>query len=160
MIIQLKPPTPATPVVLFSFTFNSSPPAALPLPTAYNNQLQLLAQHDIQGPSSLHMLDKSVWLVTCLHEVIFDLSGNTGDDFVTIRCTFIDGDVREWTFKDARCMSKLQGVLKDVEWSHIQSQKEKYERQSLDSQRSESSPSPSPSQKKHKKQRSLLMTLV
>ena len=98
MIIQLKPPTPATPVVLFSFTFNSSPPAALPLPTAYNNQLQLLAQHDIQGPSSLHMLDKSVWLVTCLHEVIFDLSGNTGDDFVTIRCTFIDGDVRRNTW--------------------------------------------------------------
>ncbi|KAK7680356.1 hypothetical protein QCA50_016596 [Cerrena zonata] len=114
----------------------------------------------IQAPSSLHMLDKAVWLVTCLHEVIFDLSGNTGDDFVTIRCTFIDGDVREWTFKDEQCMSKLQGVLKDVEWSHIQSQKEKYERQSLDSQRSEVSPSPSPSQKKHKKQRSLLMTLV
>lgn len=106
------------------------------------------------------MLDKSVWLVTCLHEVIFDLSGNTGDDFVTIRCTFIDGDMREWTFKDDKCMSKLQGVLKDVEWSHIQSQKEKYERQSLDSQHSEVSSSPPPSQKKHKKQRSLLMTLV
>ncbi|CAL1710261.1 unnamed protein product [Somion occarium] len=159
MIIQLKPPTPSTPVVLFSFTFNSAPPSSLPLPTAYNNQLQLLAQHDIQIPKSLHMLDKSIWLVACLHEVIFDLSPHDGTDFVTIRCTFIDGDVREWTFRNEECVKDLEDVLRDVEWSHIQSQREKYERYGIDHSHTDSPPSPQP-QKKHKKQRSLLMTLV
>lgn len=154
MIIRLIPPPPFT-VILFTVSWNKELPSALSLPPFYTNQLHLLAQHDLDKPPNFHSLDKTTWLIPCLHEVTFDLS--MGNGLITIRCIFIDGDIKEWTFRSERCMAHLSDVCQDVQWAAMQSERDRYERYQM---QQESQDAEALQPKKHKKQRSLLMTLV
>ncbi|THH30828.1 hypothetical protein EUX98_g3361 [Antrodiella citrinella] len=152
MIIRLIPHPPLN-VVLFTVSFNTKLPSVIQLPQFYSNQLGLLSQHELDRPISYHCLDKATWLIACLHEVSFDLS--IGNGLVGVRCTFIDGDVKEWTFSSDRCSHDLVNVCRDVRWSAMQAERERYERYSMHQIPEEVS-----QPKKHKKQRSLLMSLV
>ncbi|KAI0074252.1 hypothetical protein K474DRAFT_1709998 [Panus rudis PR-1116 ss-1] len=175
MIIKLIPPlSTGVPVVLFSFTYNPEPytnptSSPLPLPTAYENQLSLLRQHKLPLPSSIHMLDKSVWIAASIHEVLFDLARYEQDPTapwgVKVSCTFVDGDVQEWSFCSEKCVRELVGVLKDVDWSSVQERRERIQRSASEGaspyeQELSIPPPPEQTRKKHKKQKSLLMTLV
>lgn len=154
MIIRLIPPPPVA-MVLFTVSFNTKLPSALPLPPFYSNQSHLLSQHDLEHPASYHSLDKSSWLNACLHEVVFDLS--MGNGVIVLRCTFVDGDVKQWSFRSDPCLRNLNHVFRDVRWSAMQAEREKYEKyaqQLLAEEEGEMQP------RKHKKQRSLLMSLV
>ncbi|KAH8080709.1 hypothetical protein BXZ70DRAFT_637422 [Cristinia sonorae] len=155
MIIRLVAPSPVN-TVLFTVSFNTKLPSHLTSPPFYANQLQLIAQHDLDHPSGYHWhaLDKSTWLIAALHEVVFDLT--LGNNLIVVRSTFSDGDTKEWSFKSDKCMSDLLKVCQDVQWAGRQAEWERYERYGV--------LPPSESEvlqpKKHKKQRSLLMSLV
>ncbi|TCD60132.1 hypothetical protein EIP91_010680, partial [Steccherinum ochraceum] len=152
MIIRLIPPPPHN-SVLFTVSFNTKLPGHVAFPQFYSNQLGLLNQHELEQPQTYHSLDKATWMIACLHEVAFDLS--MGNGLVLVRCTFIDGDVKEWTFKSDKAVRELAAVCRDTEWASMQADRERYERYGMQSV-SESDLQP----KKHKKQRSLLMSLV
>lgn len=157
MIIRLIPDGPL-PSVLFTLSFTTPPPPTLPIPQSYINSLQVLSQHDLDPPTSIHMLDRSVGLISLLHEVLFDLSSFKDKSRTVVKCTFIDGEVQEWTISDEKCVEDLGGVLRDVGWSAMRAKVEEYERTGGAAQATPSPP-PRPT-KKHKKQRSLLMSLV
>lgn len=153
MIVRLIPYAHSE-SILYTVSFNAKLPAAVPAPQFYANQLHLLSQHDLDNPNSHHSLDKATWLTACLHEVAFDLS--MGNGMVIVRCTFIDGDVKEWSIRSDKCTQDMDHVCRDTRWASMQAERERYERYGR-----QASPEPEELQpKKHKKQRSLLMTLV
>ncbi|KAI0783279.1 hypothetical protein C8Q75DRAFT_737047 [Abortiporus biennis] len=162
MIIRLFPAT-QVPSVLFTLSFSNHLPPALPVPQAYLNQLHILSQYDLEPPNSFHVLDKAVGMIALLHEVSFDLSPTSKpgcQDQVIVKCTFIDGEVKQWTIANRGCVEALQGVLRDVEWSSMQAEREKYEKFGTKPPNVEPTPPPPTPVKKHKKQKSLLMSLV
>lgn len=157
MIIRLIPDGPL-PSVLFTLSFTTPPPPTLPISQSYLNQLQVLSQHDLDSPNCVHMLDKAVGVISLLHEVLFDLSSFKDKRRAAVKCTFIDGEVQEWTIVNEKCVEDLSGVLRDVGWSAMQAKVEEYERSSRTAQVNPAPPVPTT--KKHKKQKSLLMSLV
>ncbi|THH16211.1 hypothetical protein EW146_g4390 [Bondarzewia mesenterica] len=152
MLIRVIP-TPPFPTVLFTITFPNLPPD-LPFPPYWDVQLQRLSAEELEVPQSVHALDKSAWIAALLVEVTFDMTS------LTATALFVDHSVEEWPLMGQGCVSALESVLADVNLSADESEREK-ERSAAGSQ--SPVPLPAPAQAKpikHRKQRSLLMSLV
>ena len=163
MQIKLIPAT-NLPTVLFTVNF-SELPDDLGIPVAWATLLHRLSADELELPSSLLALDKTTWIVTVLHSVTFDLANHL------IICAYNDGQMEEWDCRVllgeeqmdewAACVGTLENVLKDVNDSAIEVEREKRQ-----SQPPPPAPIPVPvaeppqKQGRHKKQRSLLMTIV
>ena len=161
MLIKLVPST-SEPTVLFSFDFPHLPPN-LQIPPAWANQIAVLNLDDLELPSVLHALDKSASITALLQEVTFDMPT------LTISCVFVDGAQEEWPLMGPGCIEALETVIRDVNESAAEADREserevarerwrEYERERL-----LTTAMPLPVTHKpgrHKKQRSLLMSLV
>jgi hypothetical protein len=156
MLIRLVPPTPH-PTILFGIVFPETMPPNLPVPPAWHNQLSLLAVDDLELPTSLHALDKSAAITTLLSEVTFDIP------VLTVSCIFADGAKEEWPLMGAGFVEALVSVLDDVNDSSTEIEREREREREWERKREQERQMISPhpvKPNKHKKQRSLLMTLV
>ncbi|KAL0946293.1 hypothetical protein HGRIS_012542 [Hohenbuehelia grisea] len=145
-------PNPPHPEVLFSIVFDDLR-EPLPSPISWVNQFNSLVAENLELPALHHSLDKAACLPSLLEDVSFNL--NT----LTISCTFVDGAMEEWPLMDMACLQALQGVISDVNSSAREAEREREREQQERLERQTPPPSPT-KQKGHKKQRSLLMTLV
>jgi len=106
MHLRLVSPHPTPAVYLsLSFPYNAQ---HLPLPPTWTFSAQRLANDDLEIPNAIHFLDKSMWIVSVLDQVIFDLSS------LTITCHFIDGTKEEWPLVAMDCVRALENVVADV----------------------------------------------
>ena len=183
MLIKLIPLHPH-PTVLFTLAFTLQHPQHLPLPNAYHQLLQTLQSSTpaLDTPNTLCALDRATWMVECLAEVIIDLNTET------VRCIWVDEAIDEWQLASnvnqeqyEECLRQLQSVLHDVdtsgeeaerermreEWevryhamaqAHAEAQQAYANAQTQAALAAAAAPPVKPT--KHKKQRSLLMTLV
>lgn len=151
MLIRVIP-LPPLPTILFTITFPNLT-RDLPMPPYWDVQLQRLAAEDLEIPHSIHSLDKAAWIAALLQEVTFDMTS------LTVSALFVDHSVEEWPLMGRECVSALESVLRDVNDSALESEQE----------RADAPPQPPPAplpppvqakHSKHKKQRSLLMSLV
>ncbi|KAF9224936.1 hypothetical protein BS17DRAFT_57871 [Gyrodon lividus] len=167
MLIRLVPPSPH-PTVLYALTF----PNVLPLPhlhpnatipVAWASQLHLLTSIlDLEHPSSIHMFDRAVGLVVRAQEVCLDVSQGE------IRVSFVDGRVMK-TAMNPDCVRMLLGVVDDVKaCSEPEGHRSSLEGSACASIASSTedlpppggSPTKSHKLGKHKRQRSLLFSLI
>jgi hypothetical protein len=150
MLIRLNPHG-SQPAHVFTLSFGPLRDD-LPIPNAWAYELQRLAADGIQqpSPSGLLALDKSVGLMNVLQEVTLDVPG------LTVTCLFIDGHRHDWMM-DAACVAFLENILADIDEMYLESERE---RRSLESKERVASESSDSRPTKHKKQRSLLMSLV
>ncbi|OCH91155.1 hypothetical protein OBBRIDRAFT_545516 [Obba rivulosa] len=157
MLIHLRPPpsTNAHPNILFTIAF-ADPCEKVPIPANWASQLSCIQLDDLEMPRTIHALDKSTWLTAILQDVIFDLGAGT------IACAFVDGPTIQWPLTHRQCRAALDGVVADVAQSTVELERERARKAAQFSSRSETaSPEPTPSKPpKHKRQRSLLMSLV
>lgn len=156
MLIRLNP-IPPDPSVFYTVTY----PDALgrvALPTGWALTLHALQADDFECPTTPHALDKATWLSTILMEVAFDLVS------LTVICSFIDGNVARWPISDFACVKALEEVLADVKQSTMEVDRERAsfdQSRRMDMRSKSPSPEPIPGKPaKHKRQRSLLMSLV
>jgi hypothetical protein len=172
MLLKLIPPSPQ-PTVLFNLTYPTQH-TSLPLPLAYQSLLHTLSTSSppLDLPNSLHALDKATYLAELLQEVVFDMESES------VRCVWVDGGVEEWPLLDGKgdregCLRMLSRVLRDVELSGEEAKKEQlrddWERfEYAQAQQAQANAlahaqaqAMSPAKaNRHKKQRSLLMSLV
>ncbi|KAG6854165.1 hypothetical protein C0991_009817 [Blastosporella zonata] len=142
--------------VVFSVVFEDLDP--IPNPSTWAAQLQNLRLDELEVPALVHSLDKAAGIVTLLEEVTFDLSTNT------ISCHFVDGSMERWPLVGAQCVKALESVVRDVNESLAIERAMELEKQREEEleRRLQEAPMPPPTAKppRHKKQRSLLMTLV
>jgi hypothetical protein len=159
MLIRLVP-RPPLPTVLFTLEF-INPPEGLPIPANFVHQLhQLNADElDLPGEAGLYALDNAAWLVAVLREVTFNIPTST------VSCYFKDGAIEEWPLMGRGLADALDQVVCDVEQSAIESARE--ERKAMEFSPPPPPPTPTPipepvtaKRPKHKRQRSLLMSLV
>lgn len=156
MLIRLIPPVPE-PAILFSISFPNLP-ANIELPFSWRYQIDRLAVSDLELPVDIHALDKAAGIPTLIDEVSFHISS------ATVTCRFLDGSREEWPLLSVACMEALQRVMNDVNESGLVSERER--RKDQDQPRiGEEAALPVPvstpvKASRHKKQRSLLMTLV
>lgn len=155
MLIRLLP-DPPHPTILFAVTFQN-PPEDLALPWSWSTQLNALSLDDLELPQLVHSLDKAAGLVSILDQVSF----NTPSKSISAR--FVDGSLHEWPLQPG-CLKLLDSVLDDVNESASETERER-ERLKIQQGRSKeednlSSPPSSLKAKGHRKQRSLLMSLV
>lgn len=158
MIIKLLPASPQ-PTILFAVTF-ANIPDGLPMPLGWGNQLHALALDGIDPPESLHTLDKSAHLSCLVEEVIFDVPA------MIISCRFLDGTIEEWPLMASKCLQALENISDDVNEAAQETERErarekaKERENELKHAESLNSPPSTVRVTKHKKQRSLLMSLV
>jgi hypothetical protein len=159
MLLKLVPPFP-DPTVLFTLNFPILP-SNVQLPQAWLNQITILNIDELDLPTSFHALDKSIAITVLLQEVVFDIRT------LTVSCLFTDGVKEEWPLMGAACLKALESVLQDVNTSSLQedrdAEREAEQHRWRESEREKLlalSIPPSPKPTKHKKQRSLLMSLV
>lgn len=105
---------------------------------------------DLDVPSLIHALDKSTFFPTLLHQVILDIQT------LTVTCIFIDGVKEEWPLMDPVCVRALESVVHDINQSSLEDDQEADQQRWAQIERERSLSKPV----KHKKQRSLLMSLV
>lgn len=157
MLIKLIPAAPH-PTVLFAITFQDLNEGLVPL--SWSSQLNHLSHDDLEVPKTVHSLDKAAALPCLLEEVAFDVPA------MTISCRFMDGATDQWPLIGDGCLRSLEDITDDVNESAIEAEREKEREKAKererDRRRSEVLNSPTTSVKvtRHKKQRSLLMTLV
>ncbi len=157
MLIQVVPNSP-NPTVLFAIEFNNLL-EHLPTPPAWLYQLQCLSLDDLDPPNCIHALDKAASVACLVQKLTFDIPT------LTVSCAFVDGLVEEWPLMGAGCLRALEGVVDDVNDSSVEVEREK-ERERVEQERerkriqSLNSPPSSIKVTRHKKQRSLLMSLV
>lgn len=178
MLIKLVPPAPH-PTVLFTLTF-PNPQQCLPRPHNYSALIHTLntSHPQLDLPNSIYALDKATYLLEVISEVIFDMG--TGQ----VKCVWVDGAIEAWDLRmeERRSVWEIEGgvarmlesVLRDVNMSAEEGEREKL-REEWDKYRAAKAESQAnaiaqiqvaaavpaaPIVKKHKKQRSLLMTLV
>ncbi|KAL6304724.1 hypothetical protein BKA93DRAFT_260213 [Sparassis latifolia] len=159
MLIFLIPGAPR-PNVFFTVSL-ADPCEYVPLSPGWAAQLHALQADELDMPSSVHALDKATWLLAILTEVTFDLTT------LTVSCAFTDGPPIEWPLDDPACVRMLEDVLADVVLAtgelererekELQTERER-EQQTEPANKAELVPAAKPV--KHKKQRSLLMSLV
>ncbi|KAH7928844.1 hypothetical protein BV22DRAFT_171252 [Leucogyrophana mollusca] len=156
MLIRLLP-TSLHPTILYTISFPTQVPN-LPLPPAWSAQLHLLTSvWHLEPPSNIHALDKSAWLVAVVHEVLFDLPSKA------VGINFVDGLSLRMAMPDD-CARMLEGVVEDVK--NCDSEEEGSERggsvcPSAGSCSEDTSSTPKPAKPtRHKKQRSLLFSLI
>ncbi|KAJ8520541.1 hypothetical protein ONZ45_g2671 [Pleurotus djamor] len=155
MLIKLTPQAPH-PTVLFTVSF-ANLPETLPCPLSWANQLNCLSADELDVPTNHHCLDKAAIVPNLLENVTFDL--NT----MMASCSFVDGVMVEWPIADPGCLNALMGVVSDVSDSALEAERERLREKEEERQRTLDlmTPPPSPTKPKgHKKQRSLLMTIV
>ena len=167
MLIRLVPPSPH-PTILYGVTFPSvlalhdlGPSATIP--AAWSSQLQIITSIlQFEPPSSIHMLDRAVGLVARVHEVSMDVSQK---EFVL---RFVDGRVTNIPM-NSDCVRMLLGVVLDVKGcSESESQRGSMDGSacsgstvaSTEDPPSGKCPTKSPKPGKHKRQRSLLFSLM
>lgn len=167
MIIRLIPPSPH-PTILYGLTFphvlslHDLGPSAT-IPAAWGSQLQILTSIlQLEPPSSVHMLDRAVGLVARVQEVSMDVPQK---EFVL---RFVDGRVTNVPM-NSDCVRMLLGVVVDVKGcSEPESQRNSMESSacpgstagSAEDLPSGGGPTKSPKPGKHKRQRSLLFSLI
>jgi hypothetical protein len=151
MLLRLTPNGPQ-PTIVFTLSFGALP-GNLPVPQSWVHEMNRLAADDLElpGPQSLLSLDKSTGLMNVLQEVTFDLPE------LQAACLFVDGHRVEWML-NSECLAWLEDILADVEEASIEAERERREAEA----RIISAPPPTSGARpsKHKKQRSLLMSLV
>ncbi|KAF8452637.1 hypothetical protein L210DRAFT_3639122 [Boletus edulis BED1] len=167
MLIRLLPPVPH-PTILYGLTFphvlslqDLGPGATMP--AAWSSQLQILTSALLlEPPSSIHMLDRGVGLVARVDEVTMDVPRK---EFVL---RFVDGRVINIPM-NSDCVRMLLGVVVDVKGcSESESQRGSMEGSvcpgstfgSAEDFPSGGSPAKSTKSGKHKRQRSLLFSLI
>ncbi|EMD36916.1 hypothetical protein CERSUDRAFT_95189 [Gelatoporia subvermispora B] len=157
MLIHLRPPpsTNAHPNILFTIAF-ADPCEKVHIPANWASQLSCIQLDELEMPRTIHALDKSTWLTAILQDVIFDLGAGT------IACTFVDGPTVHWPLTSSECRAALEGVVADVAQSTLELERERSRKAAQLASRSDAaSPEPAPGKPvKHKRQRSLLMSLV
>ncbi|KAJ7594200.1 hypothetical protein C8J56DRAFT_1043972 [Mycena floridula] len=158
MLIRLLPhqnhPENPNPTVLFAVAFQNLPDT-LPLPFSWASQLNALSMDDLELPTSVHSLDKSVVLPCIIEQVTFDVPAGT------ISCLLIDGSLETWPLCDSRNL--LDRVINDVNDSAAIAEFERERERMRQEAHAESLKAEALSSvkvKTHKKQRSLLMSLV
>ncbi|KAK0205207.1 hypothetical protein DFS33DRAFT_744420 [Desarmillaria ectypa] len=157
MLIRLLPAA-SHPTVLFAITFQNLPDDLFN-PHAWTTHLSNLSIDGLDAPELVHCLDKAAFIPSILKEVTFDVP------MLTISCRFVDGSTEEWPLRPAGCLQALDSVLDDVNQSAAMTEREK-EREKVkgkerkDGQQSLNSPPTTVKATRHKKQRSLLMSLV
>lgn len=155
MLLRLHPAAPH-PTIHFAVAFDNLD-ERLPVPANWTSQLQALSMDDLEFPRHVHALDKASSLPCLLDEVVFNVP--LGQIF----CTFIDKSTQILDLPP-KCLALLESVADDVSESAIQSERERerVRERVRERQQSESlnSPPASLKLKGHKKQRSLLMSLV
>ncbi|EIW79677.1 hypothetical protein CONPUDRAFT_144878 [Coniophora puteana RWD-64-598 SS2] len=152
MLLRLIPPSPQ-PTVLYTLGFAQSLP--LPLPRAWSAQHQLLTSVlALPAPVSIHALDRSASLVALAHDVSLDVAA------LEVRVTFVDGRLVTLPMEDG-LVRMLENVMADVRRSSGDNCSDADTNEEECSTRS-SSPTASPLTifKKHKRQRSLLLSLI
>jgi hypothetical protein len=156
MLIRLIPAAPH-PTVLFAITFQNLPDN-LPNPLSWTQQLNCLSMDDLEIPRAIHSLDKSAAIPNLVEEVSFDVPT------LTVSCRFIDGSLEEWPLMGAGCLKALENVLNDVNESALETEREKEREKEIEKEKenlqSVVTPPTSVRVGRHRKQRSLLMTLV
>ncbi|KAG6907519.1 hypothetical protein DXG01_008608 [Tephrocybe rancida] len=142
--------------VVFSVAFEDF--ESLPNPPTWISHVQNLQLDELEVPASAHALDKAAGIVALLEEVTFDLSTNITS------CHFVDGSMERWPLAGTQCVRVLEGVVRDVNESlAIERELEEEKQRELEYERRIHEAPPPPTAMKsprHKKQRSLLMTLV
>lgn len=177
MLIKLLPPAPH-PTVLFALTFPNAQ-QCLPIPHSYSTLIHALntSHPQLDLPNSIYALDKATYLLELVSEVVFDMG--TGE----VKCVWVDGATDVWDLRMGESRSDweleggvgqmLESVLRDVNESAEETEREKL-REEWDKYRAAQAEAlqanasaqvqiaaAAPVVKgKHKKQRSLLMTLV
>lgn len=152
MHLRLVSPHP-TPAVYLSLSFPFNAPH-LPLPPTWTFSAQRLANDDLEIPNAIHFLDKSMWIISVLDQVIFDLSS------LTITCHFIDGTKEEWPLVTMDCVRALESVVADVNSAlSAETRRKDYP---VPTPHSTTLPAPiqSSTRPKHKKSRSFFAPLV
>lgn len=179
MQIKLLPPAPH-PTVLFAITF-PNPQPCLPIPHSYTTLVHTLntSHPQLDLPNSVYALDKATYILELLSEVIFDMS--TGE----VKCIWVDGVIDAWDLRigEKRSTWELEGgvgqmlesVLTDVnmsaeesEWEKLREEWDKYRAAEVEARANADAQVQIAAiaaavpviKSKHKKQRSLLMTLV
>jgi len=157
MLINVIPNSKATQsAVVFSVVFEDLEPE-LPNPQSWTSQLQCLQRDGFEVPKAIHALDKSAGIVSLLQDITFDLST------MVISCQFVDGSSEQWPLPGEGCLDALQKILRDVNESSLEIdrelQREKEKEREREHRFSEFA-SPAGKTTRHKRQRSLLMTLV
>ncbi|PBK76141.1 hypothetical protein ARMSODRAFT_905635 [Armillaria solidipes] len=157
MLIRLLPAA-SHPTVLFAITFQNLPDDLFN-PHAWTTHLSHLSVDGLDAPELVHCLDKAAFIPSILKEVTFDVPMST------ISCRFVDGSTEEWPLRAPGCLQALNSVLDDVNQSALVTEREKErekvkEKERKDGQQSLNSPPTTVKVTRHKKQRSLLMSLV
>lgn len=145
MFIRLIPSPPHS-AVLFAVAFPDLD--NISLPPSWVDQLRILQHDHLEIPSSIHVLDRAAGLVCIITEITFDVPA------LTISCKMVDGSIEEWPLVENGCLDALSGVVSDVNES---AEMERVTELESEKRRAES---PTGKVTRHKKQRSLLMTLV
>jgi hypothetical protein len=153
MFIRLIP-SPPHPAIIFTVSYPDIDNIPnIPLPPSWDDQIRLLKHDDLELPTTIHALDKAAGLVSIILEITFDVPA------LIISCRMLDGSLEEWPLMEKRCLAALESVVSDVNESAILEREIELENEN----RRLSTDSPMPISGKitrHKKQRSLLMTLV
>ncbi|CAA7268834.1 unnamed protein product [Cyclocybe aegerita] len=178
MLLKLIP-AHSEPTIHFSFSF-ADLPSNLSAPASWTAQLTHLMLEDLEVPTTMHSLDRSVGISCLLEEVAFDIESGQ------IRCRFVDGAVEEWGFlsfggkagevdglgerEGRKLFAALDGIIRNVKESTLEDEriirereeKEREKQKTVGLERSRSLTSKTSSSKgpRHKKQRSLFMQLV
>ncbi|KAG2049707.1 hypothetical protein BDR06DRAFT_694261 [Suillus hirtellus] len=161
MLIRLVPSV-SHGTVLYNVSFPINFPN-LPTPPAWSNQLHhLTSVLRLEPPQNIHVFDRSVGLVARITEVMFDLPTKE------VIVNFVDGRIEKLPM-NSHCMQMLQGVLDDVKTcTEQESRRDSFEyatstsvcSNAVSSQDIPSAPPKSPKLSRHKKQRSLLFSLI
>lgn len=164
MIIRLVPSV-SHGTVLYNVSFPINVPN-LPTPPAWSNQLHLLTSVlRLKSPQNIHVFDRSVGLVARIIEVMFDVPTKE------VVVSFVDGRIEKLPMS-LQCMQMLQGVVDDVKaCSEQESRRDSFEyatsasicssvASSQDIPSISGAPPKSPKLNRHKKQRSLLFSLI
>ncbi|KAG2138379.1 hypothetical protein DEU56DRAFT_802902 [Suillus clintonianus] len=164
MLIRLVPSL-SHGTVLYNVSFPANVPN-LPTPPAWSNQLHLLTSVlCLESPQNIHVFDRSVGLVARITEVVFDVPSKE------VVVSFVGGRAEKLPM-NSQCMQMLQGVVDDVKTcSEQESRRDSFERatsasicssvtSSQEIPSASSAPPKSPKLSRHKKQRSLLFSLI
>lgn len=164
MLIRLIPSV-SHGTVLYNVSFPVNVPN-LPTPPGWSNQLHLLTSVlRLDSPLNIHMFDRSVGLVARIVEVMFDVPNKE------VVVGFVDGRTERFPM-NSQCMQMLQGVVDDVKTCYEQeSRRDSFERSTSasvcssvaslqDIPSTSAAPPKSPKLSRHKKQRSLLFSLI
>ena len=153
MLIRLIP-TPPEPAILFAVTFPDLDDS-LPMSPSWTDQLRSLQHDSLELPQAMHTLDRAAGLIGIVAEITFDVPA------LTISCRMADGAVQEWPLMEKGCLNALEGVVCDVNESSAEMEREtEMEREMEKEKEKKRFDTPSGKLTRHKKQRSLLMTLV